>query len=100
VSDVEEEYAGTVRLLLDDRELTAYATLAGHFEPISGTYQWSGRLRADDTLRAAVRPNTALRVALPDRDPVDATVREEDPWGGFRVSGAGRPPFGVPSERA
>jgi Domain of unknown function (DUF4873) len=96
----EEGYDGPARVVAGDRELGVHATLSGHFEPISGRYQWAGRLRLDDDSRAGevLRPNTPVHLRTGDGMAADATIRETDPWGGFRVSGTGRPPFAVPSE--
>jgi Domain of unknown function (DUF4873) len=93
----DEEYDGPAHLVVDGRELAVRARLSGHFEPISGQYQWAGRLAPTDGLGEAVRPNIAVRLRTSEGE-VDATVREEDPWGGFRICGTGRPPFAVPAE--
>jgi hypothetical protein len=94
----EEEYDGPARLVVDGRTLAVHARLSGRFEPISGRYQWAGRLRPDDELRASVQPNAAVRLETDRGRAADATIREQDPWGGFRISGTGRPPFAVPVE--
>lgn len=96
--DVAEEYDGPAHLLLQGREVAVSTSLSGHFEPISGRYQWAGRVHPDDALRDVLRPNIDVRLRIESGGEVEATVREEDPWGGFRISGAGRPPFAVPSE--
>jgi hypothetical protein len=93
----EQEYDGPALLVLDDHELTVHARLSGHFEPISGQYQWAGRLAPAEGLAQALRPNIAVRLRTEEGE-ADATIREEDPWGGFRICGAGRPPFAVPAE--
>lgn len=100
LTEVEEEYDGPATLVVDDREHAVRARLSGHFEPITGRYQWAGRLHADADLREVLRPNSAVRLRTEAGGTAEATVREQDPWGGFRVSGAGRPPFAVPVERA
>jgi hypothetical protein len=99
-SEVEEAYDGPARLLVDGRELAVHATLSGRFEPISGTYQWAGRLRPSDDLRAAVQQGRSVRLETRPGHAAAATMREEDPWGGFRIGGTGRPPFAVPTEIA
>jgi len=96
----DEEYDGPARLVVGGREVTVRVRLSGHFEPISGRYHWAGRLHPSPELSAAVRPNAAVRLVTEGGRAADATVREEDPWGGFRVSGSGRPPFAVPTEVA
>ena len=94
----QEEYDGPATLLVDGRELAARARLSGHFEPITGRYQWAGRLDPDDDLRAVLRSNTDVGLRTDSGGTAEATVREEDPWGGFRVSGTGHPPFAIPAE--
>jgi len=94
----EEEYDGPARLVVGGRDLTVHVRLSGHFEPISGRYHWSGRVHPSAELSTAVRPNEAVRLVTAGERAADATVREEDPWGGFRISGSGRPPFAVPTE--
>jgi hypothetical protein len=96
--EAEEEYDGPARLLVDGRALAVRARLSGHFEPISGRYQWAGRLCPDPELAAVVRPSAAARLATEGGPTADALIREQDPWGGFRISGTGRPPFAVPTE--
>jgi hypothetical protein len=93
-----EEYDGPAQLLVGDHEVAVHARLSGRFEPISGRYQWGGRLRPSALLSTVVRPNAAVRLVTEGGRAADATIREEDPWGGFRVSGIGRPPFAVPTE--
>jgi hypothetical protein len=98
LDDVAEEYDGPARLVVQGRELAVHVRLSGHFEPISGRYHWAGRLHPSDEVSAAVRPNTTVRLVTEGGYAADATIREQDPWGGFRVSGSGRPPFAVPTE--
>ncbi len=95
---VEEEYDGPAQLLVGSSEVAVHARLSGHFEPISGQYHWAGRLRPSAELSTAVRPNAEVRLVTDGGRAADATIREEDPWGGFRISGSGRPPFAVPTE--
>jgi hypothetical protein len=94
----DEGYDGPARLVVGDREVSVQARLSGHFEPISGRYRWAGRLCPSPGLSAAVRPNEEVRLVTEGGRAADATIREKDPWGGFRVSGSGRPPFAVPTE--
>jgi Domain of unknown function (DUF4873) len=96
---VEEEYDGPALLVVDGREVAVHARLSGGFEPISGRYQWRGRVRLDEDAGDLLRPNAGAVELHTEGDHVArATVREQDPWGGFRVSGEGRPPFAVPTE--
>jgi hypothetical protein len=94
----DEEYDGPARLAVDGREIGVHARLSGHFEPIAGEYQWAGRLHPSDEVRETLRPNLDVVMTIGDDKSAAATVREQDPWGGFRISGSGRPPFAVPTE--
>jgi hypothetical protein len=96
----EEDYDGPARLVIDGREIGVHARLSGHFEPVTGRYQWAGRLHPGEEMRAALRPNIDVSLRTADGHTAAATVREEDPWGGFRITGSGRPPFAVPTEPA
>ena len=96
--DAPEGFDGPVRLVVGGREVAVHARLSGHFEPISGLYHWAGRLCPSEELNAAVRPNEKVRLVAEDGQSAEATIREQDPWGGLRISGSGRPPFPVPTE--
>lgn len=97
--EVEEEYDGPARLTVADRDLDVHATLSGRFDPITGRYQWSGRLRPDGTLDTVLEPNAGtVELTIDEGHRAAMSVRERDPWGGFRVAGTGRPPFAVPTE--
>ena len=97
-ADATEEYDGPARLVVGDRQVAVHVRLSGRFEPISGRYQWAGRLRPSPELSASARPNEQVRLVTEDGPAADATLREVDPWGGFRIGGTGRPPFAVPTE--
>ena len=97
-TDAEAAYDGPARLVVGGREVAVPVRLSGHFEPIGGRYHWAGRLHPSAELSASVRANEAVRLVADDGRAADATIREEDPWGGFRICGSGRPPFAVPTE--
>lgn len=66
---------------------------SGRWEPFDGRYHWVGRIRPDPRIAALVRSGRRdVRVAIGDRV-VAARLGEIDPWGGVRVTGAGRPPW-------
>lgn len=90
-------YDGPALLVVDGREIAVHARLSGRFEPIAGRYQWAGRVRPCQGLRESLRPNVGVHVHT-EAGPAEGTVGEEDPWGGFRISGRGRPPFPVPTQ--
>jgi hypothetical protein len=91
-------YDGPARLAVDGREIEAHVRLSGQFEPITGAYRWTGRLRPGDEVRETLRQNLDVVITTGDDKSAEATVREQDPWGGFRIIGSGHPPFAVPTE--
>ncbi|HEY0902788.1 MAG TPA: DUF4873 domain-containing protein [Marmoricola sp.] len=66
--------------------------LRGHFEPIDGRFHWYGRLAASAELARRHRSGAEVVVSTP-RGTATAKLSDVDPWGRFRVSGTGRPPF-------
>lgn len=66
--------------------------LRGHFEPIDGRFHWYGRLAANAELSSRHRSGADVVVSTP-RGTAEAKLSDVDPWGRFRVSGTGRPPF-------
>lgn len=70
------------------------ARLRGHFEPIDGRFHWWGRLQPDERLSTSYRPGDTIALATPHGE-VTARLSDVDPWGRFRVTGTGRPPFPV-----
>ena len=83
-----EQYDGPARI--GDTEVTV--RLRGHFEPIDGRFHWWGRVGADEALDAEHSPGAEVRLATPHGE-ATGKLTDVDPWGRFRVSGTGRPPF-------
>ena len=51
----DDGYDGPAELIVDgDQTVPVTVTLRGHFDPISGSYYWYGRVRADDAVAALV----------------------------------------------
>ncbi|HEY2670167.1 MAG TPA: DUF4873 domain-containing protein [Rugosimonospora sp.] len=93
------DYEGPV--VLDAAGVTTHADarLSGHVEPLDGRFHWGGRLAPNDELAGLVRAGTrSVRIRVADGPPCDARLDEVDPWGGIRLSAAGRPPW--PTEAA
>lgn len=71
--------------------------LSGFFQPIDGSFHWHGRTEPDERLSAladqVARKEIAARV--PGGEWAPARLGEQNPWGGFRIAGRGRPPFEV-----
>lgn len=85
----QEEYVGGAVLTVDGRDVEVEVHLRGSFQPIDGRFHWQGRVA------------TPLAVAVGGTEVVVTTefgsalgrLADVDPWGRFRLSGTGRPPF-------
>ena len=82
-----EQYDGPGRI--DGTE--AAVRLRGCFQPIDGHFHWWGRIAADPALEthssgSSVTLETPYGVA-------QGRLSDVDPWGRFRISGTGTPPF-------
>jgi hypothetical protein len=67
-------------------------SLRGHFEPLDGRFHWYGRIAANNELAERVRSGETVTLTT-RRGSAEGRVSDVDPWGRFRVSGTGRPPF-------
>jgi hypothetical protein len=103
--DDEEEYRGTVTVLLQDPpesdgpagSFEVQAHLAGHFSPLTGDYRWRGRLSAEPGLTEAYDNGArSVIVRTPDGHEGVGTLDSPNLWGGHPVKGSGTPPFAVP----
>ncbi len=96
-----EGYDGPAELLVRDRTeptgpLTVDVTLRGHFQPIDGRYHWHGRVAADARVDALAADGTgAVAVLTTPQGSAEGRLSDVDPWGRYRIAGAGRPPFRV-----
>ncbi len=98
MSGRDDGYEGRAEIISGDTVLAVSVRLAGHFDAISGSYSWYGRVGADPAVAALV-DGGARTVTL--RTPHGAAVTplsDVDPWGRFRVEGFGAPPFRVMTE--
>lgn len=84
-----ESYRGIASL---DESLDVEVTLRGHFEPLDGRFHWYGRIAADDAVAAQHRSGATLRIITPHGS-AEGRINDVDPWGRFRISGTGTPPF-------
>ena len=87
----QEEYAGSATLSIGDALVEVEVTLRGHFEPLDGRFHWYGRIATTDELDAE-RSGTTLTIATPHGQ-ASGRISDVDPWGRFRISGTGAPPF-------
>jgi hypothetical protein len=86
--DPAESYDGPARI--GDTEVAVQ--LRGHFEPIDGRFHWWGRVGADQALAAEHRSGALVTLMTP-HGKATGRLSDVDPWGRFRVTGTGRPPF-------
>ena len=88
-----EEYTGPAQLIAaDDETLDVEVRLRGHVEPIDGRFHWYGRIAADEQVAARHRSGATVAVRTP-HGTAAGRISDVDPWGRFRVSGLGAPPF-------
>jgi hypothetical protein len=95
----DDGYDGPAQLLpaddSADRMIDADVTLRGHFDPISGSYSWYGRVAANDDVVALLAAGTRkVRLRTPHGE-VETALSDVDTWGRPRVEGFGTPPFAV-----
>lgn len=103
MGDEEEEYAGpvTVRFGGTGAGIEVRAHVAGHFDPLTGAYRWTGRLDPHPAVTGEVRAGRrSVTVRTPDGHEGTGTLADANLWGGHPVSGTGTPPFAVPEVRA
>jgi hypothetical protein len=97
MSGDEDGYEGRATLRVAGTELTVDVILAGNFEPIDGRYHWYGRVLASAELTGLVGSRKAVASIRTPHGEADGRLTDPDPWGRYRVSGTGRPPFPVPT---
>lgn len=96
MTDLQDDgYDGPAELVDGDRVVPVTVTLRGHFDPLSGSYSWYGRVAASpevaDLVASGAR-SVLLRTPLGEAPTALADV---DPWGRPRVEGFGVAPFEV-----
>jgi hypothetical protein len=87
-----EEYDGPARVHAGDTEIGVDVRLRGHFEPIDGRFHWFGRIASAEALDAATGSGATVTLTT-EHGTAEARLSDVDPWGRFRVTGVGRPPF-------
>lgn len=94
----EEGYTGPAVLTVDGRAVPVSVRLDARHEPLDGRLHWFGRLLPEPAADA----EPALRAALTTADRVElatgtcraeARIGDVDPWGRYRVTGVGAPPY-------
>lgn len=82
----QESYAGPAQI----GEVSVTVDLKGYFEAIDGRFHWYGRVAANDALSQSSGDSVTL--ATP-HGTAEAKLSDLDPWGRFRITGTGEPPF-------
>lgn len=86
-----EAYDCPASLLVDGTEHPVRVTLRGAFQPVDGLFHWYGRV-TEPTPLPGVRSGTTVTLRTTHGE-APAKLSDQDPWGRFRVTGTGRPPF-------
>jgi hypothetical protein len=94
----DDGYRGRVTLAVAGRRVEVEADLRGGVEPISGQYQWYGRLAAAEAVRELAAAHARGVTLTTPHGSVTTTLADVDPWGRYRVGGVGSPPFPVLTE--
>ena len=89
-----DEYDGPALVAGDEdtEPLTVDVRLRGHFEPIDGRFHWYGRIATDPALDQRHASGDTVTVTTP-HGRAEGRLSDVDPWGRFRVTGTGHPPF-------
>ena len=85
-------YRGPATLRIDDHDLAVEALLDSRHEPVDGRLHWFGRI-SGPALAAALGNRSADAALTTPEGSAPARVGDVDPWGRYRVSGIGVPPF-------
>jgi hypothetical protein len=88
-------YDGPAELRSGSLAIAVRVKLAGHFDPISGSYSWYGRVTASPEVADLVARGSRTVVLRTPHADVETTLSDIDPWGRPRVEGFGAAPFKV-----
>lgn len=95
----DEGYQGPATLTVDGQDVPVTVILDARHEPQDGRLHWFGRLTleraVEPTLLAALTSHTARLELSTDTARSEARIGDQDPWGRYRVTGVGRPPYVV-----
>ncbi|GAA4841659.1 DUF4873 domain-containing protein [Saccharopolyspora rosea] len=94
----EDDYRGRATVSTEDREISVDVVLRGHFQPIDGRFHWYGRVAAHDEVRELADGRKKDVVLRTPQGEAVGTLSDPDPWGRYRITGVGRPPFPVLTE--
>lgn len=87
-----EEYVGAATIAPGDGlpDVLVRVDLRGVFQPLDGRFHWYGRIAPNADLDIAPGATVTVHTA---HGSAEARLYDLDPWGRFRVTGLGRPPF-------
>ncbi len=88
-------YEGPAELVDGDTAVAVTVRLAGHFDPVSGSYHWYGRVAASPAVAGLVERGARTVVLRTPFAEVPTGLSDVDPWGRPRVEGFGATPFAV-----
>lgn len=91
----DDGYEGTAELVDGENVIEVEVKLSGHFDPISGSYSWYGRVGASPAVAALVEGGSRRVVLRTPFAEVETALSDVDPWGRPRVEGFGSTPFEV-----
>ncbi len=80
-------------MLVGERELSVQVRLMAVHQPVDGRTHWFGRVDAEPVLHELLGgASTDVGLVTPS-GAAAGRLGDPDPWGRYRVSGVGRPPF-------
>ena len=91
----EDGYDGPAEFVDGDRRLEVTVSLRGHFDPISGSYAWYGRVQATPELAEFIAAGARGVLLRTPQGEASTDLSDIDPWGRPRVEGFGAAPFEV-----
>ncbi len=91
----EDGYDGPAELVDGAQSVGVEVKLRGHFDPITGKYNWYGRVAASPEVAALVADGARKVVLRTPHGEVATALSDVDPWGRPRVEGFGAAPFEV-----
>lgn len=91
----DDGYDGPADLIDGENVVAVTVTLRGHFDPISGSYRWYGRVAAGPEGASLLATGVRQVVLRTPHAEVPTTLSDVDPWGRPRVEGFGVAPFEV-----
>jgi hypothetical protein len=95
----DEGYSGPATLTVDGRAVPVRAILDARHEPQDGRMHWFGRVVLDRAaepglLTALTSTSSSIELST-DGGRAAARIGDVDPWGRYRVTGVGRPPYSL-----